>query len=282
MIRNTRTTRTALTLLALAVSLPACKKDEEENGNLTAAEAQQALTESASAASVESMTSSEIELTTDFTIGEGVEKAAADIREFYESQIPCADVSLERARVTVDFGVDGDCPWRGRTYTGQKTVEVGRASREGVQVTHGWTDFSNGAVTVTGESIVDWTFGELSRSVTHDLSWTDTQGRSASGSGTRTQVLIDETEGLAAGIRVDGERNWTGGAGTWTLDVQGVEVRGEDPVPQAGTYVLTTPNDKTLSLGFSRVDADVIKVTVSFGRRSFDFNVRRSGSVEQA
>ena len=55
-----------------------------------------------------------------------------------------------------------------------------------------------------------------------------------------------------------------------------VEMRWADPVPQAGSYTLETPAGKTLSLGFSRVDADTISVTVTGPRgRSFSFNVNK-------
>ena len=44
-------------------------------------------------------------------------------------------------------------------------------------------------------------------------------------------------------------------------------------MPQTGRYVLETPFTKTATLEFMRVDEDTIKVTVSSGSRSFDFDV---------
>ncbi len=52
-----------------------------------------------------------------------------------------------------------------------------------------------------------------------------------------------------------------------------------DPVPQAGTYSLNTPYKKTVSMGFSRVDADTIRVTVAGPQHEFSFNVSKAGAV---
>jgi hypothetical protein len=52
-------------------------------------------------------------------------------------------------------------------------------------------------------------------------------------------------------------------------------MRWDDPVPQAGSYTLVTPDDKTLSLSFSRVDTDTIGVTVEGPKRSFSFDVSK-------
>ena len=45
---------------------------------------------------------------------------------------------------------------------------------------------------------------------------------------------------------------------------------------------LLTPKKKTLSLSFQRVDEDTIKVTVTNGKRSFDFDVTKIGSVKSS
>jgi hypothetical protein len=48
-------------------------------------------------------------------------------------------------------------------------------------------------------------------------------------------------------------------------------------VPQAGLYRLATPQGKSATLSFSRIDEDTIKVTVASGDQSFDFNVSKLG-----
>ncbi len=46
-----------------------------------------------------------------------------------------------------------------------------------------------------------------------------------------------------------------------------------DPCPQSGTYTLTTPSQKHLTLSFSRTDATTIRATIASGARSYDLNV---------
>jgi hypothetical protein len=267
-------------LPVVALAFVGCKK--QSDSSVTAAEAQDAVEESALAGSADALTAGDIEVTTDFTIGQGVQKAAQTIADFYRSQAPCAAVSVAGAKVTIDFGATGDgCAWRGCTWHGQRTVEVGRADTGGVQLTHTWTGVTDGRVTVDGEATVDWDRSAGTRHVVHDLKWSG-NGRTAEGSGDRTQSLLDASAGLAGGIRIDGTRDWTGPGGkSWHLEIDGVEARPDDPVPQAGEYVLTTPADHTVTLSFARVDADRIRVTLASGRRAFDFVVRRSGAVER-
>ena len=83
--------------------------------------------------------------------------------------------------------------------------------------------------------------------------------------------------GIAGGIRIDGNRHWSGQSGEWNLAITGVEVRLQDPVPQAGSYQLTTPSDKNVSLSFDRQNDSVIKVTLSGPKATFTFNVREAG-----
>jgi len=56
--------------------------------------------------------------------------------------------------------------------------------------------------------------------------------------------------------------------------INGVELRWVDPVPQAGSYVLTTPADRSLTMSFARIDATTIKVTIESGSKSFDIDVK--------
>ena len=70
--------------------------------------------------------------------------------------------------------------------------------------------------------------------------------------------------------------------GDQELAIGGGQVGGDDPVPQAGSYNLLTPKNKKLGLSFQRVDEDTIKVTVSNGKRSFNFDVSKIGTVKSS
>ena len=106
----------------------------------------------------------------------------------------------------------------------------------------------------------------------HELTWTRiSDGLTGTGTGDRLQRGLngDVTQGLG----IDGERTWEGNAGTWDLAIDGVELRWIDPVPQAGIYTLTTPDEKQMSLSFERKDEDTITVTVASGDQSIGFDV---------
>jgi hypothetical protein len=64
--------------------------------------------------------------------------------------------------------------------------------------------------------------------------------------------------------------------------VNDVEVRWKDPVPQAGSFTLTSPKGRTLTLSFERVDADSIRVTITNGKNTFSFNVNSLGESKNA
>ncbi len=264
-------------VLALGTLVACPRKDEEEP--LTGAEAKEAAEQATWSSQAVNLTSEGIELSTDFTLGEGVEKAAEEMRAFWESQVPCSTVSLERATVTVDYGtLEDSCVWKGRTHAGVHKITVGRAERAGIQVDHEWIGRTDGNVTVNGEATVDWGFSEKTRTVSHALTW-EAKGKTMEGSGRRTQSLLDESAGPAGGIRVEGENTWSFDGRTWSLEIEGVEARPQDPLPQAGTYTLTTPRH-TLSLSFARVSEALIRVTIAGGERSFSFDVRATGAIE--
>ncbi len=60
----------------------------------------------------------------------------------------------------------------------------------------------------------------------------------------------------------------------------GVEVRLQDPVPEAGTYDLTTPSDKNVSLSFTRQSTSVIEVTLTGPKASYSFDVQETGTID--
>jgi hypothetical protein len=261
--------------LTAATVLCACEP------RLTADEARIAATEAALSSQAEALTSGSIEIATDFTLGEAVATAAEQIRDFIAAELPCAEVSLSAGQIEVEYGaLPGDCTFRGHTFTGHHSITVSRNELDDVVVEHEWTELSNGLVSVSGEATVTWTLDAPSRRVVHHLEWTRlADGRSGVGDGDRTQRPLDGD--LASGIVVDGVRSWEGARGEWELSINSVELRWIDPVPQAGSYSLATPFDKTVTVGFDRVDEDTIEVTVAgSGRREFHFDVSRNGAID--
>lgn len=243
---------------------------------LTTTEAKEAVSRSVSSAKAEALTTEVVEITTEFTLGEAVEEAAENLRSFLESQIPCSTVTRDGAEVTLDFGtLDDACTWNGETYAGVVSVSV--VSVDGtLEVHHTWEGLTNGELTLDGEATVTWDPGARTRNVQHTLTWTDADG-AWEASGDRTQSLLDESAGLAGGIVVDGSRSWTDGEATWDLDIAGIELRAQDPCPQAGVYTVTTPAGKTATLSFERLDEDTIQVTLEGTRRPYVVEVTSAG-----
>jgi hypothetical protein len=217
-----------------------------------------------------------VEITTSFTLAQGVEAVVQEVAAFLESQAPCSTVdSPSPGTLVIDFGeLEDQCTYRGNTYAGVVTVsfEVGEGQ---VVVTHDYAQLTNGRVTLDGSAVVTW--ADASRHVVTEFS-VDGNERHVDIDSDRTQTLVG---GLGDGIRVDGERNWHGSGGSWHLDIDGVEMRGRDPVPQAGTYTLTTPEDKDMSLSFDRIDEDTIAVTIAGGRRERTFHVTSTAEVSE-
>ncbi|MFN7142831.1 MAG: hypothetical protein ACK4YP_03580 [Myxococcota bacterium] len=237
---------------------------------LTNAEAREALEEAVASAKAEAVTGGVVELATGVTLGAAVEDAAEELRAFAASQVPCSTVTRVGATVTIDFGALEDaCTWNGHTYAGVATVIV-EANTDAVEVTHLWEGLTNGEVTVDGGATVTWS--DASRRVVHDVTWTDGE-RTVQAGGDRTQRLLDPDAGIAGGIVVDGERHWVTDGEGWDLAIEGVEMRGQDPVPQAGVYTVTTPAGKRAVLSFARLDDDTIEVTLTGTRRPQTFEV---------
>lgn len=248
----------------LIVGLPALSACERASQPLTQAEAREAFAETASSARAEASTAEVIEVSTSFTLGQAAQDAAEELRAWWQSQAPCAIVTRDDSTVTVDFGdLSDDCTYNDHTYAGVARITVVRADDGDVLVSHVWEGLTNGIVTVDGGADVTWSGGEdPSRHVVHDLVWSDAE-RSGESSGDRTQTLIDPAAGISGGVEINGQRAWTGQKGTWDLGIDGVQVRGQDPIPQAGLYTLTTPADKVMTMAFERVDDDTIEMTVS-------------------
>lgn len=252
--------------LALPLGLGGC-------GGLTREEAATALEELRLTAEATSLTGSSVELATSFTLGGAIEAAAAEIRAFVEAQLPCAAVTLTGATLSIEYGaLPGSCTYRGLTYSGTHNITVVRNQMDDVIVSHEWIDFTNGLLEVDGSAVVMWSASDRTRHVAHELTWTRlSDGRTGVGTGDRLQSAL--SGGLLEGFTESGERTWTSERGRWTLTIDGVEMRWIDPCPQAGTYTLETPFDKTLSVRFLRTAPRTIQVTITSGARSYDFDV---------
>lgn len=273
--------RSALVVLSLAVlALPGCTG----KGDLTGTEAKEAMTETVNSGRGEAATNEVIEVSTDFTLGEALEDAAEQLRAWWASQAPCADISRDGDTVTVDFGDLTDaCTYNDHTYGGIARITVARTDTSDVEVDHAWEAFTNGDVTLDGTANVTWAGGDNpSRHVVHDLTWTR-QDATIEATGDRNMTLVDPTVGLSDGIQIDGSRDWTSDAGDWALDIGGVQMRAQDPIPQSGTYTLTTSAGKTMTVVFERIDADTIQATVS-GVRGGDrvYLVTSTGEVSES
>jgi hypothetical protein len=246
---------------------------------LTGQEAQQALEESSVDAQASALTSASVEIATDFTIGQAAERAAGQVRDFVASQLPCAAITLSGHELAIEYGANaGNCTFRGHHFAGTHTISVERDDDDQVLVHHSWSDFNNGRISVSGSADVTWNLDDPSRRIQHELTWTRmSDGRTGTGSGDRTQRPL--AGGISEGFSVDGQRQWSGKRGAFHLDIDGIEMRWTDPVPQAGSWVLTTPDEKVISLDFARIDDDTIGVTASGGDRSIELKVSKLGVV---
>ncbi len=266
----THTTRLASVSL---VSLALCSACEFEAAS--AAEMRMAVDEVVASGQAASLEDGVVEITTDFTLGDGLHGILEQIRGFVQSQIPCSTIETpDDHTLVIDFGELADgCEFRGRTFAGIVTVSYEIAGDD-VVVTHHYDAVTDGRATLDGETVVTWS--ERSRHVVTDFDVIAPRGEFSSDS-VRTQTLIGDP---ADGIRVDGERNWHGERGDWHLEIEDVEMRAVDPVPQDGAYVLTTANGREITMTFERIDDDTIEVRVTGGRRDRVFRVTSAGDVE--
>lgn len=265
-------------VFAVPVLMLACNQ-----GSLTRDEAADALTESSIESQASAITATPVEVSTNFTIGSAVEAAAQELRGFLAAELPCATITVQGATITTEWGAATGCTYKGQTYSGTTSITIKRTDAATLEVDHVYTDFGNGKVKVSGNAQVTWSATEHSRHVVHQLTWTRlADGRTGTGSGDRTQTLMDPAQGLAGGIRIDGNRHWEGRAGSWDLAITGVEVRLQDPVPQSGSYSLTTPANKNLTLSFARQSTDVIRVTLTGPKHTFSFDVHEAGTFDDS
>jgi hypothetical protein len=245
---------------------------------MSSGDAQAALEDSTVTAQADTLVSDTVEISTHFDIGQGLENAAAQIQAAVQAELPCADITRSGSTLAIDYGAKpGDCSYHGHQVTGAHSIRVMRNADNEVTVHHEWQGLSDGRLAIDGEADVSWSRTASRRHVLHDLTYEVVsgrdQGRTGTGTGDRTQTAID------GGVRVDGERIWDSADGHYVLDLDGVETRFVDPVPQAGTYRLTLPTGEALTLVFRRIDTDSIRVMVESPVDSFAFVVNADGSV---
>jgi hypothetical protein len=258
--------RIGLALVSVAAVLAAC-------GELTAEEAQQALDEASLSSAAVSLAGNSIELSTHFTIGSAVNAAATELSSFVQSQLPCAQITVSGATLTIQYGaVPGNCTFEGQTYAGTHTITIMSNGASEVAVEHQWTNFHNQTVSVTGSAMVTWSAADATRHVSHSLTWTRSSDmHTGTGTGDWTQMALPG--GILVGFAESGQAHWTSSGGTWALTIASVQMRWIDPCPQAGTYTLTTPAGKTLTLSFNRTDQTTIAATIESGGHRYEIDV---------
>lgn len=252
------------------LTLPACDDD-----SASPSEMRMAVDEVVATGQAASLEDGVFEITTDFRLGDGVHGVLTEVRALVESQIPCSTIeATDEQTLVIDFGtLEDGCEYRGRTFAGIVTVTY-EAAGDDVIVTHDYDGITDGRATLDGEAVVTWS--ERSRHIVTEFAVHRPRGDFSS-DGDRTQTRIDER---GDGIRVDGERNWRNDRGRWHLEIDGVEMRPIDPVPQDGAYVLTTARGREITMTFERIDEDTIEVSVSGGRRDRVYRVTSAGEVE--
>jgi hypothetical protein len=269
-----RLTTLALSLSAVA-TLPGCFFQ-----GMSIAEIQEAVDGLVLAGQIQTLEDGTLELTTDFTIADGVQAILDERRAFLASQLPCSTVETITDGLRIDFGVLGDdCEYRGMTFAGVAEVTV-RAEGSSYVVAHDYQGLTNGVVRLDGS--VDATWSQGSRRVITALVGTRlADERSLTIDADRVFTLRDADAGLAGGFVIDGTRSWQlEDALPWSMTIDGVTVRWEDPVPEDGVYSVTAPSGAGASLSFDRIDDDTIALTLATGRRARVFHVSKSGAVD--
>lgn len=263
-------------LAGSVLALSGCLFRTQTTESISSTDAAEALDEASVSAQASELTSASIDIATNFTIGQAAAQAAQNLEGFIAAQLPCADITLSGATLTVVYGAKlGSCTWNGHNFGGTQTITI-IPTGSGVEVDHTWASFTNGVVSVSGTATVTWDSVNPSRHVTHDLAWTRIwDGRTGEGTADVTQTPL--SGGVTVGFEENGTRTWTGQSGQWTLAIDGVEVRWADPVPQSGSYMLTTPSAKSAILAFSRLDDTEIQVVFTSGTSVFTFKVTETG-----
>ncbi len=264
-------------LAAFTTGSTGCLRD-----TMTRTEMRAAVVELVETGQVQQLENGIVEITTDFTIGDAVEQVRDRIAEVLAACGQTTVTAMDDVTIRIDFGPASDpCEYDGNAYSGVVELVIGRDG-DTVVVDHSYEDLSNGTYTLNGDKRVTWSSnggGEVVREIDSQVGWIGPNGPVDHRS-QRTMTFSDFLGGPEAPITIDGDRRWDRAGDTWELDINGVEFRLADPVPQDGSYVLTIPNGKQGTLSFERVDEDTIAVTFVSGVRQRTFHVSRAGAVD--
>ncbi len=225
-----------------------------------------------------------VEITTDFTIGDAVQQVRDRIAEVLAACGQTTVTAMDDVSIRIDFGPASDpCAFDGQKYSGVVDLVIAREG-EVLTVEHDYQDLSNGTYTLNGDKTVTWTSeggDRVVRDIVSSVGWTGPNGP-VEHTSERTMTFSDFLGAPEAPITIDGGHRWTRDGDTWDLDVNAVELRLVDPVPQDGSYVLTVPSGREGTLSFERVDEDTIAVRFQTGLRSRTFHVTRAGEVDDS
>jgi hypothetical protein len=273
--------------LFLSASVGTTGCDFGQFDQLDGAEFRAALEEAVESGQVQQLENGVIEITTDFTIGDGIEQVRQHIEDVLAACASTHVTSMDDVTIHVDFGPASEpCAYQGKLYSGEVELVITHDD-DSIDVAHTYRDLSNGTYTLNGTQDVSWTGNALEvgavveRHIVSDLAWDGPRGH-VDHQAERTMTFMDWLEGPTQRIRIDGEHQWQRGEDEWHLDVAQVELRLVDPVPQSGSYTLTLPNGKQAGLLFERVDADTIAVTMTGARRDRVFHVTKLGVIQEA
>jgi hypothetical protein len=267
---------------AAALQLAAACTNAAERGGASVESAELAVQEAALTAQLDSLIAEAAERNSRFDIGQGLDNAAEQLKLQLNHELPCAAVTRQGSVLSVfyDAAGSGGCSWHGRALAGQHSVRVMRNADNEVGVHHEFTDFRDGKLSLSGSADVTWSRLSKSRRVLHSVTFAALSGASAGVTGESTGDSTQLT--LSDGVRINGLREWQSSRGFYSLDMQAIEQRFSDSVPELGAYELTLPTADALTLAFGRIDTDNIRVTVQGAQRELSFVVLPDGSIEHS
>lgn len=268
--------RIARCVAALPLIAACASADDEPRASVQNAEL--ALEQSALTAQIDALVADAADLNSRFDIGQGFEAAAQQLQDQLNVLLPCASVVRQGSTLAIVYDALGvPCVYHGRGLAGWHTVRVMRNADNEVSVHHEFADFRDARVSLSGSADVTWSRTSGSRRVEHTLTYSVLEGASAGwhgeSYGDSTQLTLDD------GVRMNGIRTWSSAHGGYQLEMQAIEQRFADSVPQLGAYDLTTPENDALTLAFGRIDTDNIRVIVQGAERDLSYVLRADGST---
>jgi hypothetical protein len=261
--------------------LAACANPTTERGGASVENTELALQESALTAQVDALVADAADQNSRFDIGQGFDNAAQQLAEQLAQELPCAAVTRSGSTLNIVYdAVRADCTWHGRKLAGRHSVRVMRNADNEVSVHHELDDFRDEKLSLTGTADVKWSRTSGSRRVEHALTFVvlsgSDEGLTGDSEGDSTQLTLED------GVRINGLRKWRSAErGTYVLEMQAIEQRFADSVPQQGAYELTLPTKDALTFAFGRIDTDNIRVTVQGAQQDLSFVVRADGTIER-